>query len=159
MTLTEITLRLCAATFVGGAIGLNRDLHGKATGVRTLGLVALGSALIVLGVTDYSPDATPDINPLSRTVQGVLTGIGFLGAGVILHDVDGQHRIHGLTTAAVTWLTACVGLVCGIGNWRVLGIGVALLFLLLTFGGNIERVFHRRSDHDDEVKPPIIPPE
>lgn len=157
MTLWEITLRLCAATFVGGAIGLNRDLHGKATGVRTLGLVALGSALIVLGVTDDAPNPTLDVNPLSRTVQGVLTGIGFLGAGVILHDVNSEHRIHGLTTAAVTWLTACVGLVCGIGNWRVLGIGVTLLFLLLTFGGTLERMFHRRSDQDGAVKPPIKP--
>jgi putative Mg2+ transporter-C (MgtC) family protein len=145
MTVWELILRLSAATLLGGVIGLNRDLHGKATGVRTLGLVALGSALIVLGVTDVSGQPIQDVNPLSRVVQGVLTGIGFLGAGVILHDLNDQHRIHGLTTAAVTWVTACIGLVCGIGNWRLIGIAVVLLFLLLTFGGNIERIFHNRS--------------
>src|SRR5450756_2456474 len=83
MTFWEIVLRLCAATIIGGVIGLNRDLHGKATGVRTLGLVALGSALIVLGVIDLVPQSNPDLNPVRRVVQGVLTGIGFLGAGVI----------------------------------------------------------------------------
>ena len=61
MTFWEIVLRLCAATIIGGVIGLNRDLHGKATGVRTLGLVALGSALIVLGVIDLVPQSTPDL--------------------------------------------------------------------------------------------------
>lgn len=144
MTVWEISLRLCAATILGGVIGLNRDLHGKATGVRTLGLVSLGAALTVLGVIDFVPQTVPDPNSLSRVVQGVLTGIGFLGAGVILHDLDGQHRIHGLTTAAVTWLTACVGLVCGTGNWRLLAVGMALLSLLLTFGGGAERMFHQR---------------
>lgn len=153
MTIWEIALRLCAATIIGGAVGLNRDLHGKATGVRTLGLVALGSALIVLGIIDFGPQPVQDMNPFSRVVQGVLTGIGFLGAGVILHDIDAQHRIHGLTTAAVTWLTACVGLVCGTGNWRLLGIAIALLFLLLRFGGVAERAFHRRFGQN--AAPPI----
>jgi putative Mg2+ transporter-C (MgtC) family protein len=88
------------------------------------------------------PQTVPDLNALSRVVQGVLTGIGFLGAGVILHDLNGQHRIHGLTTAAVTWLTACVGLICGTGNWRLVAVAVLLLFLLLTFGGVAERMFH-----------------
>ena len=79
MTEWEIALRLGAATLIGGAIGLNRKLHHQATGVRTLGLVALGSALIVLGAIDLVPSAGSDPNPVSRVVQGVLTGIGFLG--------------------------------------------------------------------------------
>jgi putative Mg2+ transporter-C (MgtC) family protein len=90
---------------------------------------------------------------VSRVVQGVLTGIGFLGAGVILHDLSGEHRVHNLTTAAVTWLTACVGMVCGTGNWRLLVVALALLFLLLLFGGAIERMFHRQVGRDDSTTP------
>ena len=116
MAFWEIVLRLTAATVIGGVIGLNRDLHGKAAGVRTLGLVALSSALVVLGITDLFPPSAHDLNALSRVMQGVLTGIGFLGAGVILQDSKGGYRVHNLTTAAVTWLTACVGMVCGTGN-------------------------------------------
>lgn len=142
MTLWEVILRLFAATLIGGAIGLNRDLHGKATGVRTLGLVSLGSALIIMGVIDLPAPANPDMNPLSRVIQGVLTGIGFLGAGVILHEGVGERGIHGLTTAAVTWLTACIGLICGIGNWKLLLVGLTLLSLLLVLGRKIEQRFH-----------------
>ena len=150
MSFWEIVLRLGAATVIGGAIGLNRELHGKATGLRTLGLVALGSALIVLGAIDLVPN---DSNAVSRVVQGVLTGIGFLGAGVILHVDSSVRGVHGLTTAACTWLTACVGIVCGIGNWPLLGVAVVLLFLLLMFGGPIERMFERRFGRPEDAKP------
>lgn len=92
----------------------NRDLHGKPTGVRTLGLVGLGSALVVLGMTEFSTPGDP--NAVSRVVQGILTGIGFLGAGVIFHNI-GTQRIFGVTTAACVWLTACIGMMCGIGEW------------------------------------------
>lgn len=150
MTFWEIVLRLGAATLIGGVIGLNRDLHGKATGVRTLGLVALGSALIVLGAIDLVPN---DSNAVSRVVQGVLTGIGFLGAGVILHGDGAARSVHGLTTAACTWLTACIGIVCGTGNWPLLAVAVVLLFLLLLFGGPIERMFHRRFGRPEDATP------
>ena len=76
---TEVILRLAAAMVIGGVIGLDRNLHHKPTGVRTLGLVALGSAIVVLTVEH---DSQADI---SRVVQGVITGVGFIGAGVILH--------------------------------------------------------------------------
>ena len=151
MAFWEIVLRLAAATIFGGVIGLNRDLHGKAAGIRTLGLVALSSALVVLAVTDLVPPATGDLNPLSRVVQGVLTGIGFLGAGVILQDSKGGYRVHNLTTAAVTWLTACVGMVCGTGNWRLLVVALVLLFLLLVFGGRVERIFRDKLGHNDSA--------
>jgi putative Mg2+ transporter-C (MgtC) family protein len=153
MSFWEIVLRLGVATVVGGLIGLNRDMHGKPTGVRTLGLVALGSALIVLGVADLGPPGSTDPNPVSRVVQGVLTGIGFLGAGVILHGANQPRQVHGLTTAATTWLTACIGLICGTGNWRLLVVGVALLFMLLMFGGPIERHFRLPFRHPEEPPP------
>jgi putative Mg2+ transporter-C (MgtC) family protein len=154
MSLLEIVLRLGAATLIGGLIGLNRDLHGKPTGVRTLGLVALASALVVIGVGDLSPGSGSDPNPLSRVVQGVLTGVGFLGAGVILHGVDNRGRVHGLTTAATVWLTACVGLICGTGHWRLLAVALVLLFALLIVGGPIERMLHIRWGADDKSAPP-----
>jgi len=138
MDIIDIAARLGGALLVGGAIGLNRDLHGKPTGVRTLSLVGLGSALAVMAVTNSG-----DINAVSRITQGVLTGIGFLGAGVIVRAARDQH-VHGLTTAACVWLTACVGVVCGVAEWQVIFVGVPLVFAVLIFGGRIEKAIHRR---------------
>src|SRR5438105_12010570 len=143
MDLVEVVLRLGAATVLGAAIGLNRDLRGKPTGVRTLGLVSLGAALIVIAIVEGGPGPHGTVDAVSRAVQGIITGIGFLGAGVIIRDTQGQH-IHGLTTAACIWLTAGIGLACGIGAWRTLLIAVALLVLLLALGGPFERAIHRR---------------
>jgi putative Mg2+ transporter-C (MgtC) family protein len=86
----ELAMRLGAAALVGAALGLNRDVHGKSTGVRTLGLVGLGSAIAVLAFGQAS------IADASRVLQGIVTGIGFLGAGLIVHNDDSDH-VHGLT--------------------------------------------------------------
>jgi putative Mg2+ transporter-C (MgtC) family protein len=136
----EVILRLGGATLIGAAIGLNRDLHGKPIGVRTLGLVGLASATAVLAVV---PDTSGDFNPASRVIQGVLTGIGFLGAGVIVRRTIGN-RVHGLTSAACAWATACLGLVCGLAAWRIVATSVVLVFIVLIFGGPFERLSHRR---------------
>jgi putative Mg2+ transporter-C (MgtC) family protein len=140
--LAEIILRLGGATLIGAAIGLNRDLRGKPIGVRTLGLVGLASAIAVLAV---APDggAGAGFDPASRVIQGVLTGIGFLGAGVIVRRDIGK-EVHGLTSAACAWTTACLGLVCGLAAWPIVATGVVLVFLLLIFGGPFERMSHRR---------------
>jgi putative Mg2+ transporter-C (MgtC) family protein len=138
--LAEIILRLGGATLIGAAIGLNRDLRGKPIGVRTLGLVGLASAIAVLAVV---PDgAGTDPNPASRVMQGVLTGIGFLGAGVIVRRDVGK-AVHGLTSAACAWTTACLGLVCGLAAWPIVATGIVLIFILLAFGGPFERMSHR----------------
>ncbi|MDB5584752.1 MAG: MgtC/SapB transporter, partial [Bradyrhizobium sp.] len=78
----------------------------------------------------------------SRVIQGILTGIGFLGAGVI---VRGEHRfrVHGLTSAACAWLTACVGIACGVGQWRIVIVGLTIAALLLLLGRGLERWLHR----------------
>jgi putative Mg2+ transporter-C (MgtC) family protein len=138
---SDIVLRLGVATLAGGLIGLNRDLHGKPIGLRTLGLVGLATAVIVL-FSDQSTGAARISDATSRVVQGILTGIGFLGAGVIIH---GQHhfRVRGLTSAACTWLTACIGIVCGAGQWRIVGVALVLTFLLLFAGGHVEHRLHR----------------
>lgn len=142
----ETALRLGAALLVGAVIGLNRELHGKAAGLRTHALVSLGAAVatvIVLKAPNGSLGA--DQNAIGRVVQGILTGVGFLGAGVILRDPAGH--VTGLTTAATIWMCAVLGLVCGLGYWGVLGITVALTVLLLLLGRPLERlaerIFHR----------------
>jgi len=138
----DIALRLAAATLIGAAVGLNRDLHGKPTGIRTLGLVGLGAALATLASTNFLNPIAFDMNPVSRAIQGVLTGIGFLGAGVIVRDQGGT-RVQGLTTAAAIWLTAAMGVVCGLGAWIPVLVAFVLLFALLLGGGALEDRLHR----------------
>ena len=138
---SEIVLRLGVATLAGGAIGLNRDLHGKPIGLRTLGLVSLATAMIVL-LSSQSADATRISDATSRVMQGILTGIGFLGAGVIVR-AEHHFRVRGLTSAACTWLTACIGILCGAGQWRIVAVGLSITFAVLTFGGRVERRLHR----------------
>jgi putative Mg2+ transporter-C (MgtC) family protein len=137
----EIVLRLGIATLAGGLIGLNRDLHGKPIGLKTLALVGLATAMIVVSV-DPSVGPGKISDAASRAVQGILTGIGFLGAGVIIH---GEHhfRVRGLTSAACTWLSACVGIACGIGQWRIVAVALLIAFALLTVGHRLERWLHR----------------
>ncbi|TFW09236.1 MgtC/SapB family protein [Oxalobacteraceae bacterium OM1] len=140
---TEMLSRLTAAMLIGCIIGLDRNLHGKPTSIKTLGLVALGSALVTMTTLDYTYDhGRIDVTALSHTIQGIITGIGFLGAGVIVHDRNEQ--VKGLTTAASIWVTAALGIVCGIGEWRTAGTAVILLFVLFFVGRPLERMLHRR---------------
>jgi putative Mg2+ transporter-C (MgtC) family protein len=136
MDTLDIALRLNAAALAGVTLGLNRDLHGKPTGVRTLGLVGVGAALAVLAVSGASGADT------SRVIQGILTGIGFLGVGVIVRNNEGQH-VHGLTTAACVWVTACIGVACAVAEWRIVLISVPLILGILVFGGPFEKAIHR----------------
>lgn len=135
MDTADIVIRLGLATLAGAALGLNRDLRGKPTGVRTLGLVGLASALAVIAVGSGEGD-------VSRVIQGIVTGIGFLGAGVIIRSERGKH-VHNLTTAACVWLTACIGVACGVGEWRLLLVGTPIVFVILVFGGAFEKWIHR----------------
>jgi putative Mg2+ transporter-C (MgtC) family protein len=144
MEIMEIIIRAGVAVLAGAALGLNRDLHGKPTGVRTLGLVGLGSALAVMAISD-----SHDVSAVSRVMQGILTGIGFLGAGVIIRNDQGQ-QIHGLTTAACAWLTACIGVTCGVGEWRIVLVSLVFAFLLLTVGGRLEKLLHSRLSQPDD---------
>jgi putative Mg2+ transporter-C (MgtC) family protein len=153
---SEIVLRLGAATVAGGLIGLNRDLQGKPIGVRTLGLVSLATAMIV-ALAVRSANTVEISDATSRVIQGVLTGIGFLGAGVIVHR-NKLSRVHGLTSAACTWLTACAGIVCGAGYWRIVIVALAIAFIVLLAGGTVERWLHHvlggRKTFDDRSEDP-----
>jgi putative Mg2+ transporter-C (MgtC) family protein len=148
----DAILRLTAATLVGGAIGLDRELRGKPTGVRTMGIVALGSALIVLASQHQGTDPAA----ASRVMQGIITGIGFLGAGVILRNPN-HKKVHGLTTAAAIWLTACIGAACGAGAWPLVAASAVLVTLVLALGRPLEQAFERllpsRSSDDEPGQP------
>jgi len=122
----EGLLRVLLAGVLGGMIGLEREIVGKPAGIRTYGLVGMGAAAFtVVGLQVFG-----DGDPASRIGQGIVTGIGFLGAGTILHM---RRRVVGLTTAAGIWVAAAVGMAVG-GGLYILGIGAAIfVFLLLQF--------------------------
>jgi putative Mg2+ transporter-C (MgtC) family protein len=154
----EILIRLGSATLVGAVLGLNRELRGKPAGLRTNALVSLGSALLILaGVGIASANAALQANVISRAMQGIITGIGFLGAGVILRDTDGT-QVHGITTAATIWLTATLGVLCGAGMWLIALIGAGMTLVILVVGSPLERFLHRKfpklSEHNRDDGPP-----
>ncbi|UDF05419.1 MgtC/SapB family protein [Asticcacaulis sp. AND118] len=144
---TDITLRLLAATVIGMVIGTNRDARGKPAGMRTMGLIALGAAMIGVTATHLTLLQT-DPNAISRTVQGVIqgvmAGIGFLGAGVLI-----QKRltleVHGMTTAAAIWATAALGITAGLGVWPAFLIGAVIVLLLLIVAHPMEEWVERRA--------------
>jgi putative Mg2+ transporter-C (MgtC) family protein len=124
--LTRISVRLLMAAILGGILGFEREQKGKAAGVRTHMLVSLGAALFVL----VPQTAGADPAAISRVVQGIVAGIGFLGAGTILkgNKLD-THQVKGLTTAAGLWMTAAIGVAAGMGREAT-----ALLSTLLALG-------------------------
>jgi putative Mg2+ transporter-C (MgtC) family protein len=129
---TQIVVRLALAALLGGLLGYEREHAGKAAGVRTHMLVALGSAFFVLvpaqvGITS---------GDLSRVLQGVITGVGFLGTGTILKG-SRKGEIHGLTTAAGIWFTAAVGIAAGLGREASAVLGTLLALLILTIVPNL----------------------
>jgi putative Mg2+ transporter-C (MgtC) family protein len=137
MTSSDVALRFAVAVLVGGSIGLNRDLRGKPAGVRTHALVSLGAALVTVVASENA-----DVAAASRVMQGIITGIGFIGAGVILHRNSGK-SVRGLTTAATIWFVATLGIACGAAEWVPVGLGTGLTLLVLVVGGPVERLFHR----------------
>jgi putative Mg2+ transporter-C (MgtC) family protein len=131
------------ALLSGAVIGLERQLRHKPAGLRTHMLVSLGSALfalVPLSVLDLQPSA----DSLSRVIQGIAAGVGFLGAGEILHESSqGAQRpeVHGLTSAAAIWVSAALGIAAGCGLWQLGLIGAVLSFLIL----NVFKKFERRN--------------
>lgn len=120
--------RLGLAIALAALIGLDREYSQKAAGLRTNMLVSLGAALFVL-VTLQSGLARADDTALARTLQGIITGVGFVGAGSILRE----DRVRGLTSATAVWISAGVGTAAGLGLWQLclLGTGLALVILRL----------------------------
>jgi len=124
----EYALRMLAATFAGALVGIERDLKGKPTGMRTLILICLGSCVIMILSVEVARRAGSPADP-GRIAAQVVTGIGFLGAGSILRS---RVTVSGLTTAATIWFVAGVGLVLGYGDYLLGGVATALMILTLT---------------------------
>jgi putative Mg2+ transporter-C (MgtC) family protein len=138
--LVDISLRLGLAALLGAVIGLNRDLHDKPAGLKTHALVSLGAALIVLAGMRTSLPVDP--TAITRTFQGIITGVGFIGAGVILRPIATE-GVRGLTTASTIWVVACLGSACGAGEWPIAILAFTFVLAILVLGGPVERAFHR----------------
>lgn len=123
---TTLVLRLVSASILGGLIGYERELKGKSAGLRTHMLVALGSALFI--ITPQQAGASPE--DISRILQGLVAGIGFLGAGAIMIGQQKENET-GLTTAASVWITAAIGVTVGIGLETTAVISTLLTLLIL----------------------------
>lgn len=123
---TRVTLRLVLAAFLGGILGYEREYQGKSAGVRTHMLVSLGAALFVL-----APDQAGAMDDaMSRVIQGVVAGVGFLCAGTILKS-DNLTEVKGLTTAAGIWLTAAIGVAVGLGHEATAVLATLLALFIL----------------------------
>ncbi len=120
--LARALIRLTAAAALGAIVGLQRQKAGKPAGLRTHMLVCLGTTVFVLASTGSGMS----MDSVSRVVQGIVTGIGFIGAGAIL-KTNNERSIHGLTSAAGIWMTAAVGVAVGVGS-----LGLAMLSTLAT---------------------------
>lgn len=123
----RVVVRLLAAAFLGGIVGYERERAGRPAGLRTHMLVALGAALFVIVGDEFGMDSAD----LSRVIQGIATGIGFIGGGAIL-KLAAEREIKGLTTAAGIWMTAAVGVAAGLGRWGSAAVGVLLTWVILS---------------------------
>jgi putative Mg2+ transporter-C (MgtC) family protein len=141
----QVTLRLLFAALLGGVIGYEREMAGKAAGLRTHMLVSLGAAICLVVPVQLKFDS----DDLSRIIQGLVTGIGFLGGGAILKTKD-EANIEGLTTAAGIWLTAGIGVAVGLGGIGIGVICVVLAWIILTtllqFEKHLKKSPHHKAD-------------
>lgn len=143
LSFTDVLVRLVTATLIGASLGLNREIRGKPAGLRTHALVALGTALVTLaGVELAGHDGAFDSASVSRVIQGIVAGIGFLGGGTILKSDSGEH-ISGLTTAASLWVVAGLGIACGVGLWVMSVVALGLALIVLVLGEPVENALHR----------------
>ena len=125
-TLTRITVRLVLAALLGGILGYERELKRRSAGMRTHMLVAVGAALFVLGPLQSGMS----IGDMSRVLQGIVQGIGFLGAGAIMVRAS-RHQVEGLTTAASIWSTAGIGIMVGLGLEATAVLSAIIVLIIL----------------------------
>jgi len=129
----EIFFRIGLAVLAGGAVGINRDRVKRPAGLRTYMTVSVGSAFFVMLILQAGVDFNAT-NALSRTVQGITTGVGFIGAGLIFQQ-QSEHSsapIKGLTSAAALWLTASLGTAAGCGLWQMTLVGTVMTLVILS---------------------------
>jgi putative Mg2+ transporter-C (MgtC) family protein len=142
---TQLLLRLLLASLLGGLLGLERERQGKAAGVRTHMLVAAGSALVVLVPLQMGMDE----DGISRVIQGLLAGIGFLCAGAILKN-ERDEQVQGLTTAAGIWMTSAIGVAAGLGREMTAAVSTLLVLCILLLEGPIRRLGVRPDRRGDD---------
>jgi putative Mg2+ transporter-C (MgtC) family protein len=136
---------MVVAVVLGGLVGIQREKSGKPAGVRTHMLVCLATAVVVLACSGMGMA----YDAQSRVIQGIVTGIGFIGAGSIL-KLNEERDIQGLTTAAGLWLTAAIGIACGVGTVGIALITAVVTVIVLALAGVIES----RQDQKDQNDPP-----
>jgi putative Mg2+ transporter-C (MgtC) family protein len=137
-SITRILARLLLAAVLGGILGYERGRIGKTAGLRTHMLVCMGSALVVLA----PQQAGMTIADMSRVIQGVVAGIGFLGAGAIIKS-EISRDVRGLTTAASVWMTSAIGISCGLGRESLAMLATVLALVVLA-------LLPKMSDSNDE---------
>src|SRR5687767_103773 len=129
----QMLIRMVLAMLLGGLVGMQREQAGKPAGVRTHMLVSLGTAVVVLACAGMGMQ----YDAQSRVIQGIVTGIGFIGAGSIL-KLNEERDIQGLTTAAGLWMTAAIGIACGVGTLGIAIVAAVVTVILLALAGIIE---------------------
>lgn len=138
----QVLIRLIAAVLLGALIGLQRERAGKPAGIKTHILATLGTTVFVLACAGYGMSS----DGLSRVIQGIVTGIGFLGAGAIL-KLDEKRDIKGLTTAASIWISAAIGVAVGLGGLGLAILATILALIVLAVLGRVElRYFNYERD-------------
>jgi putative Mg2+ transporter-C (MgtC) family protein len=139
-SLARITLRLMIAMIFGAVIGIQRERAGKPAGLRTHMLVSSGTAVFVIASEEFgmNPDS------ISRVIQGLVTGIGFLGAGAILKIYD-KREVEGLTTAAGIWMTAALGVAIGLGRFGLALVATLLAWMTLSLVRQLEDILNKGS--------------
>ncbi len=144
--LAHVIIRMTAAVLLGSIIGFERERAGKAAGLRTHILVTLGACVFVLACSGYGMSS----DGLSRVIQGIVTGVGFLGAGSIL-KLNEERDIQGLTTAAGIWMTAAIGVAVGLGTLGLALIATILTLIVLTLiGGQIDYKAEKKQASESE---------
>jgi putative Mg2+ transporter-C (MgtC) family protein len=144
-TMARITLRLIIAMSFGAVIGIQRERAGKPAGLRTHMLVALGAAVFIIASGEFGMNA----DSISRVIQGLVTGIGFLGAGAILKLYD-KRAVEGLTTAAGIWMTAALGVAVGLGRFGLALVATLLAWMTLSLVRQLEHMLNRGARKSEE---------
>lgn len=143
--LARVVIRLVSAALLGSIIGFEREKKGKAAGLRTHILVSLGTCVFVLACIGFGMSS----DGLSRVIQGIVTGIGFIGAGSIL-KINAERDIQGLTTSAGIWMTAAIGVAVGLGTLGLALLAAILTLIVLTFVRPIQSKTYRKEEINSE---------
>src|SRR5215510_841737 len=144
--LVRVIIRLIAATLLGAIVGIERERAGKPAGLRTHILVTLGTTVFVVACSGVGMS----LDGISRVIQGIVTGIGFIGAGSIL-KLNEERDIQGLTTAAGVWMTAAIGVAVGLGSLGVALLSTLFTLIILALAGPIDaRAEKQRAAKEEE---------